>query len=569
MSEFANRQWPHARWGVCILALTAVACGTDPPGNGAGSTGGMGPGPGGGAGPGPGPMIEGNVDPGRVEIHRLNNKEYNNTVRDLLGTQSQPAAEFLAQEGLHFDNTASALGMTPTLYEGYFNAARDLLAEASATTKFLTCTPTAAADACARQILENFGFKVYRRPLDKTEVDRAMKVYDAEFARSMSGTEAIKLAVRAMLSAANFLYRIEYDTDPASSVPHSLSAYELASRLSYLAWSTMPDDALFGLANSGAIFDTAKLETEVDRLIGDGKSAEFVESFAGQWLDVRDLVTHSIVPQVFPTYTNELADAMLVENYLWFQEFLNQDRSLTEWFTGDFNYVNDVLAQHYGMTPPGGGGQFTRVSVTTDQRRGFLGLASFLTHTSFPSRTSPTLRGTWILSELLCDPPPAPPPDVPELADSAAPDEMDQPSGAENVKERLERHRTDPACAGCHRILDPMGLGLERFDGIGRYRETYGNNDPIDPAGTLPDGTMFSGPDQLATILSTDPRFTACVASKLYTYALGRDVETLDTPILDKLKANWSTRAGGLTLRNLMKEVVISSAFRFRRGEGQ
>jgi hypothetical protein len=329
----------------------------------------------------------------------------------------------------------------------------------------------------------------------------------------------------------------------------------------------MPDQALFDLAQSGGIFDEATLETQVDRMLADGKAADFIESFAGQWLDVREIPTHSIVPSVFPTYSNELADAMLVETYLWFQEFINKDRPLSDWFTSDFNYVNDVLAQHYGMPLPGAGGQFARIEHTTDQRRGFLGLASFLTHTSFPSRTSPTLRGVWVLSELLCDPPPPPPPDVPELAESAAPDEMGQAEGTENVKERLERHRTDPACAGCHRILDPMGLGLERYDGIGRYRETYGNGDAIDPAGTLPDGTAFAGPDQLSTILSQDPRFGACVASKLYTYALGREIETLDAPILDKLKTDWATR--GMTLRYLMKEVATSNAFRFRRGEAQ
>ena len=565
MSDSATRHWPtRARWGASILALASAACGSSIT-DGSGPNGSAGSAPGGGAGPGPGPMIEMGADPGRVEIHRLNNKEYNNTVRDLLKTQSKPADKFLAEEGLNFDNTASALGMTGPQYEAYFNAARDLLAEPTAAANFLSCTPSKAADACARQILGAYGMKVYRRPLETAEIDRAMKVYDAEFARTMNGTEAISLALRAMLSAANFLYRIEYDQNPASLTPHSLSAYELASRLSYFQWSTMPDDALFGVAASGAIFEEATLEAQVDRMLADGKSADFVESFAGQWLDARELGGHSIVPLVFPTYSNELADSMVVETYLWFQEFLTKDRLLGDWFKADFNFVNDTLAQHYGMPLPGTGSQFARVEVTTDQRRGFLGLGSFLTHTSFPSRTSPTLRGVWVLSELLCDPPPPPPANVPELAESAAPDEMGQAEGAENVKERLERHRTDPACAGCHRILDPMGLGLERYDGIGRYREQYGNGDPIDPAGVLPDGTAFAGPDQLGDILSGDPRFSACVASKLYTYALGREVEALDTATLDKLKTDWATR--GLNLRNLMKEVVTSNAFRFRRGE--
>jgi hypothetical protein len=513
------------------------------------------------------PVIEMGVDPGRVEIHRLNNNEYDNTVQHLLGTTSKPAAMFLAEEGLNFDNTATALGMTSSQYDAYFGAARDLLAETSAASAFLTCMPTAAGDACARQIVENFGFKIYRRPLAKDEVDRAMKVFDADIGRGGSGKDAMALTVRAMLSSANFLYRIEYDADPKSVTPHSLSAYELASRLSYLHWSSMPDDTLFDLAKSGALLEPATLEAQVERLLGDKQAEQFVESFAGQWLDIRKLVTHSVTPQVFPSFTADLSDAMAQEGYAWFKDFLDPSRPLSDWFTADFNYVNDALAMHYGMQPPGMGATLVRVQNTTDQRKGFLGLASFLTQTSFPSRTSPTLRGAWVLSELLCSPPPPPPNNVPKLDASATPAEMAQPAGTENVKQRLERHRADPTCAGCHKILDPIGLGLERFDGIGRYREAYGNGDAIAPAGMLPDGTAFAGPDQLGELVGKDPRFPACVESKLFAYALGRDVENYDAATLMKLQTSWTTR--GLNLRNLLKEVVLSNAFRFRRGEAQ
>ncbi|HXK17082.1 MAG TPA: DUF1592 domain-containing protein, partial [Polyangiaceae bacterium] len=420
-------------------------------------------------------------------------------------------------------------------------------------------------DACAKQIIQSFGAKIYRRPLDQSEADRAQKVFDADVMRGGSGTDAMLLTVRAMVSAANFLYRIEYDQNPTSVTPHALSGYELASRLSYLGWSSMPDDALFAAAKDGSILQSAVLEAQVDRLLGDGKATAFIESFAGQWLAIRKLITHSVTPEVFKTYTVELSDAMSQEGYLWFQDFVNNNRPLSDWFTADFNYVNDTLAQHYGMPAPGRGAQMVRVEVTTDQRKGFFGLASFLTQTSFPSRTSPTLRGAWVLSELLCSPPPPPPNNVPKLDQSATPAEMAQPAGTENVKARLERHRADPTCNACHKQLDPIGLGLERFDGIGRYREAYGNGDPIDPAGMLPDGTPFAGPDQLGVLIGQDARFPACIESKLYTYALGRDVEAYDTASLMKLQANWTTR--GLNIRNLMKEVVLSSAFRARRGE--
>jgi hypothetical protein len=521
---------------------------------------------------GPGARLEAGIDPGRVGIHRLNNTEYNNTVRDLLGTSSQPAANFLAEEGYgSFDNTATALGMTSSQYDAYQGAASDLMSEAMASpterARFMTCTPSGAGDACARKIIETFGAQIYRRPLAADEADRAMKVYDADIARAQSGTDAIGQALRAMLSAANFLYRIESDADPASTTPHLLSGYEMASRLSYLHWSSMPDAALFEAAKNGQLQDPATLETTVDRMIADPKSNGFVESFAGQWLGIRKLITHSVTAQVFPTFTADLTDAMMKEGYLWFNEFLSKDRSMNEWFTADFNFVNAVLAQHYGFDAKGMGSELTRVEVTTDQRQGFLGLASFLTETSFPSRTSPTLRGEWVLSELLCDPPPPPPPQVPKLDETADPTAMNQAPGAINVRARLEAHRAAPACAACHKMLDPIGLGLERYDGIGRYRDTYPNGDTIMPDGQLPDGTKFSGPQQLGALIGKDPRFPSCVSSKLFTYALGREIEDYDAPTVDALHAKWAAR--GPTIRNLMKEVVLADAFRFRRGEAE
>jgi hypothetical protein len=227
--------------------------------------------------------------------------------------------------------------------------------------------------------------------------------------------------------------------------------------------------------------------------------------------------------------------------------------------------VNDALAQHYGFPVPGSGDKLVRVEVTTDQRKGFLGLASFLTQTSFPSRTAPTLRGAWVMGSLLCDAPPPPPPDVPKLDETPDPMDTNNPSGSVNVRERLEKHRQDPTCNACHKLMDPIGLGLERFDGIGRYRETYANGDAIDPQGMLPDGNVFAGPEQLGALLAKDPRFTACVQSKLFTYALGREIEALDSATLQNLQASWSKR--GLTLKNLLKEIVLTDAFRFRRGE--
>jgi hypothetical protein len=555
---------------LAFLGLTGCRASIDGPG-------GEGTSMGGGASGGSGAVLpppatpEAGVDPGRVGIHRLNNGEYDNTVRDLLGTSARPAQAFtVAEEGLHFDNTASALGMTPSQYDGFFDAATSLMTEAlqSATgrARVLPCAPSGAGDPCARQTLERFGAKIYRRPLAADELERAMSVYDADIARAQSGSEALGQALRAMLASASFLYRVELDPDPRSATVHGLSGYELASRLSYLHWSSMPDDALFESAKNGELSDASKLEATVDRLLSDPKSAAFVESFAGQWLDVRKLLVHSTVPQIFPTFTPALADAMMAESYAWFGEFLTKDRPLSEFFTADFNYVNDVLAQHYGFAAPGSGTELVRVEVTTDQRTGFLGLAGFLTHTSVPSRTSPTARGAWVLGELLCAPPPPPPPDVPKLDEAAEPDAMES-AGAENVRERLERHREQGStCAACHSQFDPMGLGLERYDGIGRYREQYPNGDPIVAEGVMPDGSSFAGPLELGALIGADPRFSACAASMLLGYALGRDLDgEADHALAQRLNERWAAR--GPTLRNLLKEVVLSDGFRFRRGE--
>jgi hypothetical protein len=582
MSMSANRNWQTLAFkGAALLGLaaatgctTGVISGIDTKGGSAAGTS-QNPGPA-GAGGGASSVANAVIDPGRVAIHRLNNNEYDNTVRDLLGTTTQPAAQFLAEDGLNFDNTATALGMTTAQYQGYFDAATALVTEAlaSATERasFMTCTPTAADDPCARQILTSFGMQIYRRPLETAEVDRAMKLYDADIARAQTGTEAIGQALRGMLSAANFLYRIEHDDNPTSVTPHPLSSYELASRLSYLTWSSMPDAALFSAAKANTLQDPAALETTVDRLLADPKVSAFVESFSGQWLGVRDLITHAVTPEIFPSYTSTLADAMMAEGNLWFQEFLTQNLPLNTWFSADFNYVNDELAKHYGMPVPGSGTKMVRTVVTTDQRQGFLGLATFLTVSSVPSRTSPTTRGKWVLTALLCAPPAPPPPGIAPLDPVADPNATPDPAlaamqAAENVKDQLAMHRASPACAACHNSLDPIGLGLEQFDGIGRYRDKYGNGDVIDPQGQLPDGTTFAGAAQLGPLIGKDPRFNACVQSKMFAYALGRDIEAYDAGETQQLAQKWAAR--GFTFRNLMKEVVLSDSFRLRRGEAQ
>lgn len=524
----------------------------------------------------------GGVDSGRVGLHRLNNQEYNNTVRDLLGDATAPASEFLAEEGLSgFDNTAEALGMTSGQYEKYFNTAGLLVEAAFANTAWMaaniTCTPTAASDPCVGMLLDSLGMRIYRRPLSASEKTAALAVYDADFLRAQDGTAALKEVVRSMLAAASFLYRVEAPTDPLSIAPTGLNGYEIASRLSYLHWSTMPDAELFTLAAGNQLLDPVTLEAQVDRMLNDNRANEFLANFGGQWLDFRKMIGHSVTPSVFPTFSEELRDAMMAEGRAWFSDFVQGDRPISEWFTSESNFVNGTLAAHYGYTLPPGtdANAFTKVDNPGDARVGFLGLAHFLTTTSFPGRTSPTKRAVWVLENLMCTPPPQPPPNVPQLEEAAEPNAGPDPATIVNVKARLEAHRTNPTCAACHAVFDPLGLALENFDGVGAYRTMYSNGEAIDASGSFgvqnADGTTTQGNfttlQDLATLLAGDTRFASCMAKQAFTYALGRGPTPADAPYLTQIQQSWTTR--GMTIRNLLKAVVTNDTFRFSRGEAQ
>jgi hypothetical protein len=506
-------------------------------------------------------------DVNRVPIHRLNNTEYDNTMHDLLGVASTPAKAFIADETLFgFDVIASAFGMTDAQYEQYFEAADALVEEAFATDtlrgRILTCMPTgASATTCTRTIITDFGLRAWRRPLEAAEVDRLAKLASDAAASGEDFTGSIKQVVKAMLSSAPFLYRIESDADPKSLAPHPVAAYEMASRLSYLVWSTMPDAQLLQAAASGELLKTDGLSAQLTRLLADKRARQFVTSFAGQWLGLRDLQSHQADPDVFPDFSEPLRVSMVEEGLSYFDEFMSGGRSMKEFFTADVNFVDAPLGKLYGFT---GATSTTRVRTTntTDSRRGFLGLASFLTLTSFSYRTAPTLRGKWVLENLLCQEIAPPPPNIPKL-DSASTDPAVLQS--ENVRKRLEAHRVDPSCATCHKILDPIGLGLENYDAIGKYRVKYANGDAIDATGTLPDGTQFSGLTELTDALSHDTRVTDCVSSKLLTYALSREVVDSDAAYLDQIRTQWAT--DGMGVSALVKRIVLSDPFRNRRGE--
>jgi hypothetical protein len=540
------------------------SAGTDPVGGGgtSGTGGGLGGSAGDGIPPGGAPTVG---DPGTTLIHRLNSFEYNNTVQDLLGTTLAPAtANWFDGTAGGFDVIAETHRVDDAQYERYFNAAVTLVDDVFANPALVASIVTCATQddvPCVQSIIQSFGTRAFRRPLSPEEITTYSTVYTAARGQGEDHTLSIKQVVRAMLSSAEFLFRIE--TDPlGDTTSHLLTSHDLASRLSYFLWASMPDATLFGAAADNTLLDAATLDAQVDRLLADPKSARFVQSFVGQWLGVRKVATHTVVPTVYPDWNPALANSMMTEAYSYFAEFLGTERPWSDFLRADFNYVDTSLANLYGVAAPAGPG-FVRVENVADDRFGFLGLSAFLTLTSYEHRTSPTLRARWILTDLLCTPPPPPPPDVPEFPGDESPED----AANMNIRDMLEQHRVDPGCAGCHAVFDPFGLALENFDGIGRFRTQYPNGDAIDASGTFPDGTAFTGLAGMVEVALARPGFNQCVVEKSFVYGLGRLTRAgqLDEPYLANIEATWQASAVP-SLKTLIKTVVASEPFRYRHG---
>jgi hypothetical protein len=527
-------------------------------------------GAGGAGGPGAGVVAS-----SALGLHRLNAVEYDNTVNDLLGfSQRLAQTTFVPDEvGTNgFDNEGDVLTMTDAELQQYFNAADMLVEQVFATPalskSIVTCAPAGATDAaCFETIVNAFGLRAYRRPLAPDEVTRFKALAADAVANGQDFNGSVKQVVKMMLSSVPFLYRVEIDPTPDATAVHRLSGYELASRLSYLVWSSMPDAKLFANAQSGALATDATLQQELDRLLQDPRAAAFTQSFAGQWLGVRALGAHQVEPTAFPKWNEPLRQAMIQEVQLYFNEFLSGDLPWTQFLTAPVNFVNGPLAALYGVKGiPATQTTMTKVMSADPNRVGFLGLGAFLTQSSYSYRTVPTLRGKWVYENLLGENIPAPPAGVPALdsAKAAATDSMTQ---EENVRARLLAHRAEATCAACHNMLDPIGLGLENFDGIGTYRSAYGNGQPVDASGMFPDGTPFSGLPQLAAILSQGDRqkeLLGFAVRQLMTYALGRPMGAGDAAAAAQIDQQWATQ--GYAFKALLRDVVLSEAFRSRRG---
>jgi hypothetical protein len=653
-------------------------------------------------------------DPGRVTIRRLNRAEYNNTIRDLVGVDFNPAEDFPSDDiGHGFDNIGDVLSLSPVLMERYLAAAESIMQRAVtpdppkppvrrqsarylepagpnvSQAKFrpigpkdqplsvahklsndgeytirsrvygqpngetpvraallvdgkelktfeikateekgairlevkvpldpgnhriaIACTNEKTDDAkqkllvehlelegpadtrpashrrlltCAagkpkreqtQEILQRFASKAYRRPATPTEVERLVKLAEAVETRGQKWEAGIQLAMQAVLVSPKFLFRVELDDRPDSPQPHAIDEHQLAGRLSYFLWSTMPDEELFELARKNQL--TANLDAQVRRMLKDPKAGELVENFALQWLQLRRLQTYSPDSKLFPNFNEQLRSAMLQETQLFFEEVIREDRSILTLLDADFTYLNEPLARHYGIADtngnrqgqkaakPGGkpirGREFVRVNLAPGERGGLLTQASILTVTSNPTRTSPVKRGRWVLEQMLGTPPPPPPPDVPELAESG------KEASSGSLRQRMEQHRANAACANCHARMDPLGFAFENYDAIGAWRNKDGEF-AIDSSGVLPDGKAFKGPAELKAILQDKKElFARCLTEKMLTYALGRGVEYYDQPTVNRV--TLALAKNDYKFSTLVTEIVKSDPFRLRRGKG-
>jgi hypothetical protein len=424
--------------------------------------------------------------------------------------------------------------------------------------RIFLCHPTGSQDeeACAGKILSTLARRAYRRPVTDTDVQDLIRLYQS--GRSSGFEAGIGRALQGLLVSTDFLYLVEKDqTEAGEAGAYPVSDLELASRLSFFLWSSIPDDELLSLAERGRLRKPEVLEQQVRRMLADSRSKALVDNFAGQWLYLRNIRLVSPDPNVFPGFDENLREAFEQETKLFFESIVREGRSVLDLLNADYTFLNERLARHYGI-PNVRGSNFRRVMLSNhEERKGLLGQGSILTVTSYATRTAPTLRGKWLLENILGTPPPPPPPDVPSLKES-------KEAKALTMRERLEQHRANPVCASCHSRMDPLGFALENFDAIGGWRTTSGAaNTPIDSSGVLPDGTKFDGPAELRKILlDRREQFVATLTEKLLTYALGRGVEYYDAPAIRKIKREAAS--SNYSWLSLTMGVVKSIPFQMR-----
>ena len=431
--------------------------------------------------------------------------------------------------------------------------------ETSSRDRIFLCHPATRAEeqACAGRIFSSLARRAYRRPIAADDLTPLLALYQ-QGAQSGGFEAGVRLALQKILVSPEFIFRMELDPpDAAPGSVHRISDVELASRLSFFLWSSIPDDELLAAAERGALSDPSVLAAQVRRMLADPRLQALVKNFSGQWLYLRNIAGIQPDSTSFPNFDENLRQALAQETELLIESTLREDRSVADLLRTDYTFLNQRLAEHYGIKGIYGT-EFRRVTLDDPQRYGLLGQASILTVTSYPNRTAPTIRGKWVLEQLLGTPPPPPPPNVPSLKDDASTKTL-------TMRQRMEQHRANPTCAVCHRMMDPLGFSLENFDGLGRWRESTGvGTGPIGSSGVLPDGTTFDGPAGLREVLvGKRDLFVETFTERLLTYALGRGVEHYDRPVVRKITREAA--ADNQRWSSIILGIVNSAPFQMRR----
>lgn len=525
-------------------------------------------------------------NPGRVVMRRLSHSEYQYSIFSLVGVRYDAQAKFPADGsgGAGFDNFAGTLFLTPLKMERYYSAAEEILDEAHSDEGlwrnvvpesyrksfwrrigdwfsgiFTKVDPSEGAVLAAKEVIVPFATRAYRRFLEPQEAEKLLGLFRKVYEGIDSDDRydlAIKETLKAVLVSPNFLYRYEEELPVPLDHPYPLSNFELASRLSYFLWTTLPDKELFDAAYHNNLQDKEVLNAQVRRMLKDPKARHFAESFVTQWFGISTIREDNPVdPERFPEMTPSLRDAMYQEMSEYFYYVLTGSRNFLELVDSDYTFLNEELARHYGIAGVQGD-HMRRVVVSDRNRGGILGMGSVLAMTSMPLRTSPVLRGKWILEELLGTPPPPAPPDVGDLPEEASTDKN------ASIRDLLTLHRANPTCASCHKRMDPIGFGLENFDPTGRWRNSYGDK-PIVAWDTMPSGEIFSGPAGLKKILlSKEDEFARTLSEKMFIYATGRNVGFTDELFIQRLVKNL--KENRFDTERFIIELVNLEPFRYK-----
>ncbi len=526
--------------------------------------------------PPPGPAQDCNLlgasDPGPALIRRLNHREYDNTIRDLIGEDLRPSEGFLPdEEFLGFDNQAASLQISPLHAEQYMMTA-ELIADrvVQRRDEFVSCDPVAAGEAtCLRTFITEFGLRAWRRPLEAEELDALAALWTAaaELDPPQFDT-AVGLVVQALLESPNFLFRIEvgepFDAIRVGELPREdpwrlrLTDWEIASRLSYLLWKSMPDAPLLEAAARGELATVAQVRAQAHRLLADERARPAMLDFFDQWLRYAETARISRDPNYYPDFAPEHRDLLVTESRLFITNLLwGQERDLRALFDAPYTYLNDALAQFYGV-PGVDGPNFRKVALDPNQRAGILTQGAVMAATAKANMTSPVFRGQYVRERVLCTPLPPPPPNIPVVPPSPDPNS--------STREKFEEHDRNPACAGCHKLMDPVGYGFENFDAVGRWR-TEENGHPIDAscelASTRDADGLFPNGAAMARQLAQSEQVQRCVVTQFFRYAHGRGETLADLCALDDLYEHYE--AGGRDFVALVEYLTTTEGFRFRR----